>query len=389
MEHLLNRHHTKARQLRDHLLKQMEESQIPIGGRLPSEAELVRRFSISRSTVRQVLSELCVAGHIERQQGRGTFRTGSWEDRKRRRSQRSLLVGVWFNWPARPLYGPIAAGVRDELGHWGYHAVFEAGCLEVGAERRGIESLIAKDLDGFIVAPASNSRDEHKPLIELIERQVPIVLVDSPIEGHETDLVCADHEWGAEEVVSHLIELGHRRIAFVGVERLYAMRDRLAGYQRTMERHGLPVDPAWIQVNEHVEADTGRKAALALLSLAPGRRPTAVFGANDYIAETFVKVARGLGFAVPDDVSVAGFDDTRITPTNPVWLTTYAQPKYHIGQRAARLLMNRLNSPTKRTMTILLQGTLMKRTSTAPPQGAEKGDTVSAAGSAAMQSQAG
>ncbi len=360
---------SKARMLKDHLLREMQEHRIPIGGQLPTESELVRHFSVSRSTVRQVLSELAAAGLVDRQQGRGTFRTEG--PRLTLQPRRALLVGVWFNWPSGPLYGPIAEGVRDELGHWGYHAVFEIGGLEAGAECRGIQSLIRKDLDGFIVAPSTDPNDEHGPLIELIRRKVPIVLVDRAVGDSRTDLVSVDHEFGAREVVGHLIGLGHRRIAFIGVGGLSPMTDRLRGYRVTMAAHRLPIDPAWEQVSTFVGVDTGRAAAMELLSLPDDRRPTAVFGGNDYIAETFAIVARERGLRIPADVSVAGFDDTNVDPSRPAWLTTYAQPKYRIGQQAAWLLMRRLTNPTDHTVSVVLQGELVRRQSAgAPPAGA-------------------
>src|SRR4029078_4833898 len=126
-----------------------------------------------------------------------------------RPAQRSMLVGVWFNWPSGPLFGPIAEGIRGELQRWAYHAFFETGGLETGAEYRGIESLTQKALDGFIVSPATHLDEEHGPLIELLERDVPLVLVDRPLPGYDPDLVCTNSEVGGEEIVSHLIGLGH------------------------------------------------------------------------------------------------------------------------------------------------------------------------------------
>ncbi len=356
---------SKAQVLKEHLLSEMREHRIPVGGQLPTETELVRHFSVSRSTVRQVLSELTVAGLIERQQGRGTFRIEG--NHQTMPTQRLMLVGVWFNWPAGPLYSEIAQGVRDELSHWGYHAVFEMGGLESGAERQGIEGLVRKQLDGFIVAPSSNPGDEHGPLLSLLERRVPIVLVDRRIGSPPADLVCVDHELGAREVVSHLVRLGHERIGFVGPAGISTIEERFQGYRLTMRQHGLRVDPAWAQMNDQVGVDTGRQAAKALLSMPAGQRPTALFGANDYIAETVAIVARELGLRVPGDVSVVGFDDTNVNPSRPAWLTTYAQPKRRIGQQAARLLMKRIADPQSEVMTLMLQGTLVERQSTGAP----------------------
>jgi DNA-binding LacI/PurR family transcriptional regulator len=356
---------SKSRILKNHLLEQMKEQHIPLGGRLPSETTLMRKFSLSRSTVRQVLSELSIEGHIERQQGRGTFRIGGAQPAVRR-SHRSMLVGVWFNWPSGPLFAPIAEGIREELRNWGYHAVFEVGGLEAGAEYRGIESLVCKGLDGFIVSPSTNHEDEHGPLIQLIRQHLPLVLVDRQLPGFETDLVATHGELGAEQVVSHLIQLGHRRIGYVGIAGLSTLEDRLQGYRRVMHDHGLAIEESWVRHHREVAHDCGRREIRELLALPASHRPTAVFGATDVLAETIAIVAREMGFEIPRELSVAGFDDVNIDPEHPAWLTTYAQPKHHIGQQAARLLMNRLQQPSSRTTVILLEGKLVERASTGP-----------------------
>lgn len=358
---------SKSRLLKDHLLQQLTEQRIPVGGRLPSETSLMQKFTLSRSTVRQVLSELSIEGLIDRQQGRGTFRSGG--SKPSRPAQRSMLIGVWFNWPSGPLFGPIAEGIRQELRKWGYHAVFEAGGLEPGAEYRGIESLARKALDGFIVSPATNVDEEHGPLIELIGRGLPLILVDRSLPGIETNLVRTDSELGGEEVANHLIRHGHERIGFIGLPALSSIEERLTGFRQTMQEAGFPVDDAWIHLHREVALDFGKKATRELLSLPEDRRPTAIFGANDVIAETVAMTARQMGLRVPEDLSVAGFDDVSIDPAKPAWLTTYAQPKRRIGQQTARLLMKQLQNMVQGNVTVLLEGRLLERASTGPVPG--------------------
>jgi GntR family transcriptional regulator, arabinose operon transcriptional repressor len=358
---------SKQRKVKEHLLTEMFEQRIPVGGQLPTEQELTRQFSVSRTTVRQALSELSSEGFVQRQQGRGTFRIS--QNLQPRRSGRSMLVGVWFNRPRGPLFGPISDGIHEELGHWEYHAVFELGGTEVGDENRGIDNLVHKGLDGFLIAPSENPEDTHEPLIELIRRKLPLVFVDRLLPGCEADVVCTHGRLGAEEIVTHLIELGHRRIGFIGPPGLSTIEDRLRGYRDTMQRHGLPVDPAWIEVADHVGRDTGRQATRSILSLPAEHRPTALFGANDWVAVTIAVVARDRGLRVPEDLSVAGFDDAHvhIGSGDREWLTTYAQPLYQIGRQAAELLVRRIEDPGRRAVQVLLKGELVKRASTAPP----------------------
>ena len=362
---------TKTGLLKSHLLKEMTEQRIPVGGQLPSENELTQRFSVSRTTVRQALMELSSEGFIERRHGRGTFRIAQTMHPKRVNG-RSMLVGVWFNWGSAQMYGPTCEGIREELDEWGYHAVFERGSLETGEEERGINNLIRKGLDGFIVSPSEHPEDRHQPLIRLVERKVPLVFVDRMVPGcgrYPADLVCTHSEMGAVAVVTHLIQLGHRRIGFVGMPGLATIEDRLRGYRRAMRKHGLAVNEACVVVSRQVASDCGREAAATLLALPAGLRPTALFGANDWIAVTIANVARERGLQIPQDLSIAGFDDihVHIGPEDPEWLTTYAQPLYQIGQQAARLLVERIEQPDQPVRRVLFQGKLIERASTAPP----------------------
>lgn len=357
---------SRTTNLKEHLLQAMMDSKIPLGGRLPSESELMTAFSLSRSSVRQVLSELSVAGWVERRQGSGTYRIAG-QNREPTQLRRTMLVGVWFNWPSGPLFGPIAEGIREELKEWGYHAVFEDTGLEVGAEARGVEALVHKAMDGFIVAPSTNPDDDHRPLVQLIERKVPLVLVDRLLPGHVVDLVTTTNELGAEETIQSLIQVGHRRIAFIGSGSLSTVDERLRGYKMAMRRAGLALEEPWLQTDEAAGIDSGRHAAEFLLGLPAPLRPTAIFGSNDIIAETVAIVAAERGLRVPQDLSVVGFDDIMPAAQRAPWLTTYAQPKRRIGQQAARLLLQRINNPGGSTVTVMLEGALVRRESTAPP----------------------
>ncbi len=379
-------HPSKALQLRHHLLKEILENRIRPSDRLPAETNLMERFAVSRSTVRKVLNSLAIEGVVERRRGSGTYRTD-----RAQVAPPSMLAGVWFNWPTGPFWSPIAKGIRDELARWGYHCVIEVGGVESGDERQGIEALTRKGLDGFIVAPSLEPADDHGPVQDLLERRVPLVLVDRPVFGYRTDCVSTHRELGAEEVVRHLVGLGHRRIGYFGIEGELGVDEREQGYRQTMAMCRLPVDAAWVKqqvrlASEEAKRSPGemvvtgagsrilldgcRRAVSEMLSLPPERRPTAIFAINDVMADVFVRLVREHGLDVPRDMSVAGFADAnRSQPDSYAWLTSYAQPTYKIGREAARLLMKRIQDPASSTTWVLLQGELMPAGSTGPPAG--------------------
>jgi LacI family transcriptional regulator len=234
---------------------------------------------------------------------------------------------------------------------------------------------MSRELDGLIISPARDVNEDHTPLLRLIHAGVPVVLVDRPLHGHDTDLVCTNSEMTAEALVSHLVELGHRRIAFAGTLKQPDLEERKAGYRRMMHARGLPVDEAWIHVDRNIGAGSDSKRAVRrLLSLTDADRPTAILCASAVIAAAIARAAGEMGLAVPRDLSLAGFEDVAVEPwrPQPAWLTTYAQPRRHIGQQSARLLMKRLRNLEQGSVSILLQGHVVQGTSTGPAPGTVK-----------------
>jgi len=325
----------------------------------------MRQFGVSRGTVQRVLAQLSAQGILKREQGRGTFRLASSSTSMP--PCKTLLVGVWFNLPRGPMWSPALEAIRRELDRWGYHAVYEEGGLAIGAEGRGIASLVRKPLDGFIVAPSHNPGDDHHQLEAVISRNIPIVMVDRLLPGYCTDLVTTTNELGAEQLINHLIDLGHRRIGFIGMPGMETVDDRANSYRSVMQERGLAVRSDWVRMTEKTCWDCGLEAANQILSLPADVRPTALFGANDYIAETCAMVAQDRGLKVPQDLSIVGFDDSNPLPEQMPRLTTYSQPKQMIGQQAARLLMKRIADPSRHPVVLVLEGKLVVRQSTGPP----------------------
>jgi len=380
---------SKTAKLKAHLVEEMAQHHIPVGGQLPSEKELSEQFSLSRTTVRQALSQLCMEGVIERRQGKGTFRRS--ESLSPRLVGRSMLVGAWSSWLAGPFFAPIAEGIREGLSEHGYHVVLEGGGFGINDEQRGLKRLMNKGMDGLMICPSSERPDDcHQVLSDLIKKRVAVLSIDLPTPGHECDLVATNNRLGARKVVNHLIELGHQRIAFIGAGGISTIEDRLRGCRRMMRIRGLEVDPVWMQCNESVSDDAGQQALETLLSLPPHRRPTAVFAATDWVAMNILRLCREGGVRVPEDLSVAGFDgiDARLPADAPPWviqqspfaslsqansdavngvqLTTYVQPLHDIGQQAAELLIRRIKEPRRPIVHVLLAGTLLEGTTTAP-----------------------
>jgi DNA-binding LacI/PurR family transcriptional regulator len=191
--------------------------------------------------------------------------------------------------------------------------------------------------DGLLLISLAPPEDEVE---RLLESRLPVVLVDAEHPAFPS-LVIDDVRGGAL-ATSHLIELGHRRIGFVGDKspdpfRFTSSRDRTRGYESALREAGIELRREYVREGTHSH-HVARSIAIDLLRLPD--RPTAVFAASDTQGLGVLEAARILGIRVPEELSVIGFDDIEVAAY--VGLTTVRQPLYDSGRRGAELLLQLL-----------------------------------------------
>lgn len=212
-------------------------------------------------------------------------------------------------------------------------------------------------VDGIIL---SSPVTDCAPVLEELERRgIPFVRI-SPGTNHAlTSSVFMDDVQAADDMTTHLLNLGHRTIGFiVGHPNHMASEQRLFGYRRALDRAGIAFEPGLVRPGEF-DFESGAAAAEVLLALP--KRPSAIFASNDDMAAGVLAVAHRLGLAIPNDLSVAGFDDTALAQL--VWppLTTIRQPTRDLAYAAANLLFEKAEGVEHRR----LQHELVTRASTA------------------------
>ncbi|WP_086607115.1 LacI family DNA-binding transcriptional regulator [Erythrobacter donghaensis] len=227
----------------------------------------------------------------------------------------------------------------------------------VGDQVRGLVS--ETHVDGIILSSPVTDCD---PVLRALEgMDVPFVRI-SPGTNHAlTSSVFMDDAQAADDMTTHLINAGHRRIGFIkGHTNHMASDDRLFGYRRALDRVGIPFEPGLV-VDGAFDFDSGVAGANALLGLPD--RPTAIFASNDDMAAGVLAVAHDRGIDVPHQLSVAGFDDTTLART--VWppLTTIHQPMAELARTATQILITGGDITHKR-----LPHDLVERASVAPPK---------------------
>ncbi|MGZ8687843.1 MAG: LacI family DNA-binding transcriptional regulator [Gaiellaceae bacterium] len=219
--------------------------------------------------------------------------------------------------------------------------------------------------DGLLLLSLVPPEDEVE---RLQSARLPCVLVDAWHPAFPSFVI--DDILGGELATNHLVELGHRRIAFVGDKprdpfRFASSRDRTRGYERALAQAGIEPRPEYVREGTHIH-HVARSIAIDLLRLP--QRPTAIFAASDTQALGVLEAARILGLRVPEELSVVGFDDVEVAAY--VGLTTVRQPLHESGRRGAELLLQMLTGdelPGER-QTEQLSVDVVVRSTTAEPQ---------------------
>jgi len=219
----------------------------------------------------------------------------------------------------------------------------------------------AREVDGVLLLGRAHM--EQTTIALLKQEDIPFVVVGRRVENPDVSFVTPDHSAGALALTRHLIELGHRRIAFTTRPELgITSRDRLASHKRALSEADIPFDEALV-VDTSTEPGRDYEAMNILLDLP--NPPTAVFAIHDTVAMECLRAATDRGLRVPDDVAIAGFDDWRASLTTNPPLTTIHPPLPEVGLRATEILLARIadkNLPPER---ITLPVELVIRQSTA------------------------
>jgi GntR family transcriptional regulator, arabinose operon transcriptional repressor len=333
----------KYLRVKEHLLDLASRLEWKQGQRLPSEHELARQFEFSRNTVRQALSELEREGVISRARGRGTsFVQGPQPSAAVRHFLISLRTSA-----ADYIYPSIIRGADGVLSRAGYHLVIGSQAADRTRVALAGPAGVRWKPDGHLFEPTAEDiplSREH--LAELLKAEAaPVVLLNWAVEHPEISFVSPDDVAAGATVRRYLESRGHRRIAYVGLRGHGPSELRYQGL-RGASASG-PEDPLarWLE-----EAPRDRQPARAYAAsrdlLAMGRdRPTAIFYFNDQVAIHGYHAIRESGLQIPDDVSVVGFDDADLGRAVHPPLTTMEHPKAKIGEWAARILLDQLDTP--------------------------------------------
>lgn len=275
-------------------------------------------------------------------------------------SSRSNSIGILVSELHGPFYGEMLTGIEAEFRAAGKHVIIAAGHSERATEEDGIEFLRSRNCDALILHVEAVS---DKYLIDLNKHNIPFVLLNRHIPALADRCISLDNELGGYLATLHLLQQGHRHIGYIaGPMWKTDARDRFHGHQRALSEYQLTADDALFFEGDFRETG-GSKGLQALL--ASGRPFSALVCANDEMASGALTAARELGYDVPVDFSVIGFDNVNFAYYTYPKLTTIDYPVSAMGQMAARWVMKQVYQQSRIEVQQLFNPHLIPRDSVA------------------------
>jgi LacI family transcriptional regulator len=301
--------------------------------------DVARVSGVSITTVSRVINRTGYVKESTRQRVQDAVQALGYSPNHMARSLSSgstRIIGSVFPDISNPFFPAVARGIDDALTARGYMLIICNTDNDARQEEALVSVLLEKRVDGIVFVTGS---PESGALVRRALREVPVSLIDREVEGVECDTVTCDNYGGAYQVTRHLVEMGHRRIAFIsGPPALSTSKQRLAGFSDCLRDAGLAGPP--VVYYGDFKYETGHSIAREILSSGLGT--TAVFAANDLMALGAERCFTDSGVLVPARMAVAGFDDIFMASLSRPSLTTVAQPAYRMGAVAAEMLLERL-----------------------------------------------
>ena len=328
----------------------------------PSIKDIARRAGVAPSTVSRALAGSTRVSAATRQRIEAIAAEMDYTPSAAARSLvtgASKTLGIVVPGLSDPYIAAVMEGIESSSAAAGYQHVIASTGGEPEREVRAVRMLAGYNPDGLIIL----SSRAGKAYIDILPAlNMPVAFVNSAQIGDSVLSIATDNEHGGWLGAKHLLDLGHKRIAYLGgPARGRSQQARAAGYRRALHEAGIPFDPALLLAGDG-SIDAGQAALRHILSLPDDIRPTAVFCYNDLCALGLLAYAHKHGVKIPESLSVVGFDDIPIAAISAPPLTTIEQRTTELGQLAADSIFAALRQEP--VADIRLRGELIVRSST-------------------------
>lgn len=284
------------------------------------------------------------------------------ESARQLRAGRSQSLAYVMLDASNPFFTDVALGIEDAAAEKKLATFLCHSSGDAERERTQLQRLEQQRVQGILITPVDPS---SSIIDEIRQRGTPVVIVDRTRPGTDICSVSVDDELGGRLAVEHLIDRGHRRVAFVGgPHAIGQVRDRWTGARQAWQDAGLPATDLLRLDTERLTVDEGRVAGQRIVGLSASRRPTAAFCANDLLALGLLQQAVSTGRQVPGDLAIVGYDDIEFAAAAAVPLTSVRQPRQALGETAARLIIAETTAPDHQHESVVFTPELVARRST-------------------------
>lgn len=275
------------------------------------------------------------------------------------RVQESKLIGLMVSDIANSFFASVVRGIEDELANSGYNVLLCNSDSDIEKEKKYLNVLLGKRIDGLIISAAGSSNNYFK---ELKKIGIPAVYLNRSPNFANLDTVTTDNYGGSYQATEHLIEHGHKSIGIItGPQTINTGLERFLGFKQALLDYSLQFNENWVKEG-CFDVESGYNKMKELIESQ--ERPTALFVSNNSMSLGVYKYIKDYGLKVPEDIAIIGFDDPEWATIVEPKLTTVAQPAYEQGFQAAALIIEKIKGEgVDRQQVINLKPNLIVRNS--------------------------
>lgn len=369
-----------------YLTEEIESGRYKPGDMIPTEKELMAQFGVSRMTTNRALQILVSSGVITRKAGLGSFVTHAATEPGATSSpaREALTTEERVSGLATPLIGfvipfldhtigpKLLAEIERQVRNVGFALAVACSYGEQASEEAAIEQLLSVGAQGLIIFPV-NGEFYNRAILRLHVNEFPIVLVDKQLQGIPLPYVVTDNVGGARALTDHLLDHGHRNIAFFSPpwEGTSSLSERLYGFQQACHARNLQVPTEYLVKTvshcEELSQDEAMQVDRIEQFICEHKDVTAVLAADDQLARYWLTALHRLQLHVPQDFSVVCFDGA--TPSTMTWsLTCAMQDQVTMARHAVRMVIELLTGSSQTQMNgVTLPAEFCLGSSSGPP----------------------
>ena len=319
--------------------------------KISSESELMKEFGVSRHTVRLAIGDLVSAGWLYREQGSGTFcaNRSAAENSQSPSTQKNIAIVTTYL--SDYIFPSIIRGAESRLSEEGYQVSIFSTNNDHEIERIVLEKILSQQFDGVIVEPtkSGSANPNITYYLKLEERAIPYIMINAYYDELEPISIVMDDEKGGFLQIEHLLKLGHKNIAgFFKTDDTQGIK-RMKGFLKAHRKNNIPINPSNIITYNTEEKSTKPIKELEKLLSSNNNSITGLVCYNDELAMKLLDLLRTKNIQVPEDISIVGHDNSLLAEISEVKLTSVVHPQSEMGEAAADIIMELINTKNKNT----------------------------------------